>query len=154
MRRALGGVVGAVGLGLLAVGAWARRDVRRGLERERISMALEPDAESRPIRTAADARRLAELVRSQTLEAAGGRTYSETDQFVAADGSTTSDRSLALVDERTGVAVPNPDYALWISSTTLQTALMQAYLAYRVADLTSGLGATFVAVGAGLAARR
>lgn len=144
----------AVGIGLVAVGSWARSDVRRGLSRERISMALDPGADSKPIRSAGDARRLAELIRDQTVEAAGGRTYAETDQFLAPDGATTSDRARALTDERTGLPVQNPDYALWISSTALQTALMQAYLAYRLADLTTGLGATFVAVGAGLAARR
>ena len=47
---------------------------------------------------------------------------------------------------------PNPAHALWDQATTLQTALMQAYLAQRLAELTAGLGATFVAVGAGLTA--
>jgi hypothetical protein len=56
----------------------------------------------------------------------------------------------------TGAAVPDPAHALWVQATTLQTALMQAYLAQRLAELTAGLGATFIAVGAGLtvAARR
>ena len=48
--------------------------------------------------------------------------------------------------------LPNPAHALWVQATTLQTALMQAYLAQRLAELTAGLGATFVAVGAGLTA--
>jgi hypothetical protein len=153
-QRLLGGAVALVGVGLLGVGAWARRDVRRGLSQERISIALDADSPSHPVRSASDARRLAELIRGQTVEATGGRTYAETDQFVAANGSTTSDRALALTDERTGHPISNPDYSLWISSTTLQTALMQAYLAFRIADLTSGLGATLVVVGAGLASRR
>jgi hypothetical protein len=146
--------VASVGVVLAGVGLWARRDVRRGLERERISMALEPGEPSRPVRSAPDARKLAEVIRSQTMEAAEGRTYAETDQYLASDGSTTSDRSQALVDERSGEPVANPAYTTWIASTTLQTALMQAYLAFRIADLTLGVGAALAAAGAGLAARR
>jgi hypothetical protein len=56
------------------------------------------------------------------------------------------------VDERTTLPVENPAVKLWLQSTTLQTALMQAYLAFRLAELTAGLGAAFLAVGAALAA--
>lgn len=153
-QKLLGGAIVLAGAGLVGVGAWARRDVRHGLARERISVPLEPGSPGRAVRSASDARRLAEVIRSQTVEAAGGRTYAETDQWLAVDGTTTSDQALARVDERTGLPVANPHYLLWINSTTLQTALMQAYLAHRLADLTSGLGALFVAVGSGLAARR
>jgi hypothetical protein len=48
--------------------------------------------------------------------------------------------------------VDNPDVRLWLQATTLQTALMQAYLAFRLAELTAGLGAVLVAVGGGLSA--
>jgi hypothetical protein len=106
------------------------------------------------VASAPDARTLAELIREQTVEAAGGRTYAETNQFLAPGGSTTPDRASALVDERTGQPVANPDYELWIRSTTLQSALMQAYLAFRLADLTLAVGATFAAAGTGIAARR
>jgi hypothetical protein len=87
------------------------------------------------------------------MDAAGGRTYAETDQFLAPGGATTSDSASALVDERTGQPVPNPSYDLWIRSTALQTALQQAYLADAVAVLTVGVGATFVAAGVGIARR-
>jgi hypothetical protein len=39
-----------------------------------------------------------------------------------------------------------------MQSTTLQTALMQAYMAFRVAESTVALGAVLVVAGAGLAA--
>jgi hypothetical protein len=50
--------------------------------------------------------------------------------------------------------VANPSYEPWIRSTALQTALQQAYLADAVAALALGVGATFVAAGIGIAARR
>ena len=42
--------------------------------------------------------------------------------------------------------------ALWLRSTTLQTALVQAYIGSRIAELTIGLGATVLTAGAGLTA--
>jgi len=39
-----------------------------------------------------------------------------------------------------------------LQATTLQTALTQAYLAFRLAELTAGVGASLVAAGVGLAA--
>lgn len=95
---------------------------------------------------------MAELIRQNTVEATGGRTYAEIDPYVDAEGNTTTDAERAAKDERTGGPVENPEHALWIQSTTLQTALMQAYTAFRLSELTVALGASFVAVGIGLAA--
>jgi hypothetical protein len=135
------------GLALLAVGVAARRDVARTLARERIT-----GPGDRPVRTAAAARSLAEQIRGSTLETTGGRTYSETRAFLDPDGNPTSDPAQARLDERTGAPVENPDVQLWLQATTLQTALMQAYVSFRLSELTAGLGAAFVAVGAGLGA--
>ena len=46
----------------------------------------------------------------------------------------------------------NPDHELWIQSTTLQSALLQAYMAFRLSELTVALGAALAAAGVGLAA--
>jgi hypothetical protein len=145
-----GAVVCLVGLGLVGVGLWARRDVTRTLVRERIVFG----PGGKPVVSAAAARSLAESIRESTLETTGGRTYSETPAYVGADGVPTSDTSLAAREDGTGRPVENPHVALWLQATTLQTALMQAYLAYRLAELTTGLGASLAIVGAGLAARR
>jgi hypothetical protein len=48
--------------------------------------------------------------------------------------------------------VANPDVDLWMQSTTLQTALMQAYMAFRLSDLMLGLGGALVLAGSGIAA--
>jgi hypothetical protein len=72
--------------------------------------------------------------------------------YLDPEGSPTGDAALALRDELTGKPVDNPDVRLWLQATTLQTALMQAYLAFRLAELTAGLGGALVAVGAGLSA--
>jgi hypothetical protein len=142
------GLVGLVGASLVGVGLWARRDVARTLARERIAFGPHSD----PVASAVSARALAEAIRASTLEATGGRTYSETLSYLGADGEPTSNEEVALRDDRTGRPVDNPEVGLWIQATTLQTALMQAYLAFRLAELTAGVGAALGLVGAGLAA--
>lgn len=146
-ETAAGTSVVLAGLGLVGLGLWARHDVRRGLSRERI---VAPGGES--VTSASAARSLAEVIREQTLEATSGKTYAETGEYLAADGSATSDVTNAMTDEKTGSPVKNPDVDLWIQSTTLQTALMQAYMAFRVADLMVALGGALALAGAGIAA--
>lgn len=120
--RLSGLAVSLSGLGFVGAGVFARRDVMRVLVQERI---VNPEDE-RPVEDAAGARAMAELIRRHTLESTGGRTYAETDE--------------------------GPERDLWIQSTTLQTALTQAYMAFRLAELTIALGAVLVATGIGLAA--
>jgi hypothetical protein len=95
---------------------------------------------------------LAVLIRERTVEATGGRTYAETDEYLGPQGITTSDEASALRDERTGLPIANPDVTLWVQSTALQTALMQAYMAFRLADLTLALGGALTAAGVGIGA--
>jgi hypothetical protein len=147
LSRTTGAVAGLAGAALVGVGLWARRDVARTLAAERIDG---PDG--KPLTSAAAARSLAETIRSSALESTGGRTYSELPSYLDADGNPVGDAALALRDEQTGKPVDNPDVRLWLQATTLQTALMQAYLAFRLAELTAGLGAVLVAVGGGLSA--
>jgi hypothetical protein len=149
--RAAGVGLGLAGLGLSGAGLWGLREVRAGLLRERISGPTR-DGAATAVTSGAAARSLAEVIRERTAAAAGGRTYAEVDPYLAAEGATTAEADEALKDERTGAPVENPDHALWLDSTTLQTALMQAYMASRVAQLTLGLGAAFLLAGLGLAA--
>lgn len=150
--RAAGVSTLAVGLWLLGVGMWARADVRRSLARERIVPTGDATPPGTYVTDAQAARSLAEVIRDNTLSATGGKTYGETPPYVDADGTPTADRTLAAKDALTGELRESPEHALWVQATTLQTALMQAYVAQRLAELTAGLGATFVAVGAGLTA--
>jgi hypothetical protein len=136
------------GAGLVSLGLWARREVRTTLARERITSP----AGAQPVTSGTAARSLAEVIRESTLEASRGHTYSEIELYLDADGNPTSRREDALLDERTGEPVENPKHALWVQSTTLQTALMQAYMGSRIAELTIGLGAALVAAGTGVTA--
>lgn len=140
------------GAGLVAVGLWAKREVRVTLVRERIVNPSGAGAKSNRVTGGSAARSLAELIRRSALDSADGRTYSETEPYVDREGNPTADREDALLDERTGEPVENPQHALWLQATSLQTALMQAYMGSRVAELTIGLGAALVTVGTGVTA--
>jgi hypothetical protein len=156
--RCQGGLPVGVGLALAAVGAVmsgagirARREVGDALARERVVSPGSADPPSARVTTAGAARSLAEVIRESTLAATDGRTYSETAPYLDADRAPTADKELAQVDERTGRPVANPDYQLWVQSTTLQTALMQAYVGFRVAEFTTAVGASLVGAGLALA---
>lgn len=141
-----GPVVALVGLGVACAGMWARRDVRRALVRERI----EPIGSSNGatvVSTPAGARALAEFIRGSVLESTGGSTYPEVDAYLDAAGRPTADAVTAARDPNTGRPLENPDHALWLEATTLQTALMQAYVAFRLAELTIALGASLALAG-------
>lgn len=151
MQATTGAMVGLVGVGLVAVGMWAKREAERALARERIVLPLAPGSDPTPVRSARAARSLAELIRERTVEATGGRTYAETDEYLGPSGTTTSDEASALRDERE-LPIANPDVTLWVQSTAFQTALMQAYMAFRLADLTLALGGSLTAAGIGIGA--
>jgi len=135
------------GLGLVGLGLWARRDVHHGLAQERT--VAPTDA---PVVDAGAARSLAEVIREGTLSSTRGTPYGEAPGYVEAGVRPTADNALAATDTLTGAPVEDPHMALWVESTALQTTLIQAYLARRLAELTTGLGAVLVGVGAGLAA--
>jgi hypothetical protein len=97
------------------------------------------------------ARSLAEFIRQTRVDATGGRTYAEIEPYLDANGSPTGDAAQAAKDERTGQLLSNPEASLWIQSTTLQSALMQAYMAFRLSEAMAGLGAALVTAGIGIA---
>lgn len=136
---------------LVAAGAWAHRDVRRALERERVAGIGGAVPAGKPIRSAADARAMAETIREKTLEATGGVTYAEAPSFVTADGVATGSAADAAQHPVTGAPMRNPDVDLWLQSMTLQSALMQAYMGFRVAELTAAIGTCLGALGVGVA---
>ena len=149
---AAGVAVGLAGVGFIGAGLWARREVRLALARERIVSVPEAERPSAPVTTGAAARSLAEVIRRNTVEATGGNTYAQVAPYVDAEGNPTSDSARAAKDERSGQLIENPDHNLWVQSTTLQVALMQAYVASRLAEQTIAMGASLFTVGVGLAA--
>lgn len=141
-----GPAVALAGLGVAGAGLLARRDVRRALVRERIE-PIGSSSRHGVVSTPAGARALAEFIRGSVLESTKGCTYAEVEAYLDSDGLPTADAVLAARDPNTGRPLENPDHALWLEATTLQTALMQAYVAFRLAELTIALGASLALAG-------
>jgi hypothetical protein len=179
---AAGGVAASVvliafGVGTIVVALVGRSDVRDAIQRENIvgtpdmtpkdtSAALKEaklDVDT-PSCTAADvsvetgsqAKCFADYMRIHTLEATGGKTYSEMPRFLGKDGQPTADEEQAAVDPKSGEPVSNPQREIWVTETALATALNTSYFAERVsvfslivgvALLLSGIGFLVLTVG-------
>jgi hypothetical protein len=109
----------------------------------------------KPVDNGGSARCFADYMRIHTLEATGGRTYSQMGQYLTAAGKETSDETLAAKDPKTGQPTPNGARSIWVTETALSTALNTSYFAESVglfalimgvALLLSGVGFLVVAV--------
>jgi hypothetical protein len=123
--------VGAVIFGAVLVGAGgymimegqaAHDDVRDALADERIITAEDAEIPLASVDSAAEAKAQADVIRKHALETTGGKTYAELDR-------------------------EDPARAVYLNSVTLRTALMESYLAFKVSDLVTGLGAIVVLLG-------
>jgi hypothetical protein len=116
--------VGAIafGIALAAAGAFmvrearlAHDDVRDALAAERIITAEDAEIPLAPVDTAAEAKAQADIIQVHALNITEGKTYAELDRN-------------------------DPRRATYLQAVTLRTALMESYLAFKVADLVQGVG--------------
>jgi hypothetical protein len=117
------------GLILVASGAYmtlqgqdARNDVRDTLSAERIITSKNAETPMKPVTGPAEAKAQADTIRDDALRITGGKTYAE-------------------------LAPDDPNRAVYLQSVTLRTALMQSYMAFKVSDLVTGVGALVAALG-------
>ena len=124
--------IGAIGFGIVLMGSGlfmvsegraAHDDVRDALAEERIITAEDAEIPLANVDSADEAKAQADIIRVHALEATGGKTYAELDRT-------------------------DPARATYLNSVTLRTALMESYLAFKVADLVVGIGLIVVLMGA------
>jgi hypothetical protein len=129
-------------------------EVRDTISRENISAT--PDAEElgvdlepgEPIDTGAEAKEFANIIRTHALEATGGRTYAEMGRYLTPEGEETNDEAEAETDPE-GRPVENGLRNLWVTATSLTTALNTAFLAERIALFSIVMGVALLLVGIG-----
>src|SRR3954447_14065501 len=92
------------------------------------------------ITTGKEAKCFASYMRIHTLEATGGKTYSEMPRYATADGKGTNDEAAALKDSKTGQPVDNAKRNIWVTSTALTTALNTSFFAESVATFSLVMG--------------
>lgn len=133
--RSFPGIIALV-LSLVLIGAgavlvWqgldAKTEVREALEAERITTPEDASIPNVPVDSAATAKAQAEIIQEHTLEATEGRTWADMDR-------------------------EDPMRPFYLQAVTLRTSLMSSYMAFKLADLVTGLGALFLVVGVGAAA--
>jgi hypothetical protein len=123
--------IGAIVFGLLlaAAGAYmvregriAHNDVEDTLAAERIVSAEDADIPLTAVTGPEEAKAQADAIRTHMLKTTNGKTYAEMDRN-------------------------DPNRAQYLNSVTLRTALMESYMAFKIADLVSGVGLIVVALG-------
>jgi F0F1-type ATP synthase membrane subunit c/vacuolar-type H+-ATPase subunit K len=103
----------------------------------------------KPVQDGASAKCFADYMRIHTLEATGGRTYSEMGQYLTASGKETSDKTLAATDPKTGQPTPNAARNIWVTETALTTALKTSYFAESVGLFALVMGIALLLTGIG-----
>jgi F0F1-type ATP synthase membrane subunit c/vacuolar-type H+-ATPase subunit K len=161
----------AFGIGAIATGIASRGTVHDNLAQEHItgtddmtpagiaaavkgtklaSIALPTcSVAGKPVDDGASAKCFADYMRIHTLEATGGRTYSQMGQFLTASGKETSDKALAATDPKTGQPVPNAARNIWVTETALGTALKTSYFAESVGLFALIMGIALLLTGVG-----
>jgi hypothetical protein len=177
MRKFLemGGLLAAVvliafGTAAIAMGVNGRSTVRDNLKQEQIYFG---DAKTDPsvpskysnqlVDTGDGARAFATMMRGHTLEATHELTYAQMGRFLAKPGTPakltdgqggTNNEKYALVDPNTKQPASNPARNIWVTETSLTTALNTAYMAERLAvfGIVVGIALLLTGVGFGILA--
>ena len=156
MRKLLryGGVAASVvliamGIGSIAMGFNGRDQVRSDLAREQIVGTPDSTIPGQLVDTGSEAQAFAKIMRHHTLEATGGKTYSQMGQYLDANGKATDDKAKAAIDPKTNQPVANQARQIWVTETALTTALNTAYFAESVATFAIVMGFALLLAGIG-----
>ena len=165
-----GWIAGAVlivfGVIAIVMGVNGRSEVRDALAAQKITAT--PDAAEitngalqpgQAITNGAQAKQFAKVMEHHALEATNGQRYAEMGRFLTESGQPTSDEAKAAKDPKTGQPVENGLRNLWVTETSLSTALNMSYMAEQlslfgivvgVALLLTGIGFLVLSIGGAL----
>ena len=156
MRKLLqyGGIAASIvliafGIGAVYMGFDGRSQVRSDLAREQIVGTEDSTIPGQKVDTGSEAQAFAAVIRKHTLEATGGKTYSQMDRFLDKNGKPTSDEKLAAINPASGKPMENGLRNMWVNATALSTALNTAYFAESVATFAIVMGFALLLSGIG-----
>ena len=139
----------AFGAGSIYMGIDGRQQVRSELAREQIVGTEDSSIPGQLVDTGAKAQAFAKVMRTHTLEATGGQTYSQMGRYIGTDGKATDDEKAAAINKQTGKPVENGLRNMWVTETALTTALNTAYFAESVATFAIVMGVALLLAGGG-----
>lgn len=140
----------ALGIGMIAAGFLGRGEVRDKLAQEQIVGTPDSAIPGEEVDTGGEAKEFADTIRKHTLEATGGKTYSEMPLAVFKESGDPVPEEEADAALASGEAIDNPERQIWITSTALSTALNTSFFAESVATFTIAVGVALVLIGVGL----
>jgi hypothetical protein len=100
------------------------------------------------IDTGAETKEFAKIIRAHVLEITGDRTYAEMGRFLTPSGDETNDEAEAASDAQ-GNPMPNTTRDLWVTATSLTTALNTSFPAERIALFSIVMGVALLLTGVG-----
>jgi hypothetical protein len=139
----------AFGIGATYMGISGRGYVRDNLAAEKIVGTDDSTIPGQKVDTGSEAQAFAKVMRTHTLEATGGQTYSEMGRFLDANGKATNDEKAAAINPQTKKPVENGLRNMWVNETALTTALNTAYFAEQVATFAIVMGIALLLAGLG-----
>src|SRR4051794_27739814 len=109
----------AFGIGAVYMGIDGRSMVRSDLAREQIVGTPDSTIPNQKVDTGSEAQAFAKVMRTHTLEATGGQTYSQMGRYLDASGKPTNDEKTAAINPQTKKPVENGLRNLWVQETAL-----------------------------------
>jgi hypothetical protein len=149
--------VGLVVLGIAFVGGGAhavergidaRDQVRAELARQNITTPADASIANAPVRDAATAKAMADIIDVHARETTGGLSYGEMGRFMTKDRSPAGTNIEAeAVRGADGQPLKNPLRSVAFEASANRTGLYTSVMAFNVSDLVVGIGLMTLAVG-------
>lgn len=133
-----------IGLVLIGVGTWATFYTYQNIAREKIVTTEDAAIPNTPVRDPLTLKAQADVIRKHVLKTTKNKTYAEMPQQIAkldASGSAVLDK------DGKPVMIPNTARNIWITATTLTTALNLGILSYMLSGLVVLFGFVMIWIG-------
>jgi hypothetical protein len=142
----VGFVLVGAGVYTISQGFDAKDQVRAELLAQNITTPDDASIPNAQVRDAATAEAMADIIDVHARESTEGRTYAEIGRFLSVDGGDTNDEAEAMTGAD-GRPLANPVRNVAFQASALRTSLYTSAMAFKVADLVTGLGVLIVVLG-------
>ncbi len=133
-----------VGIGLIVGGIWGIYFTYQSIARENIVTPLDASISGRPVRGPFTLMAQSDIIRHHTLTVTGNKTFAEMPRQIAK----LDEKGQPVLDaEGKSVMVDNTARDIWITATTLTTALNLGILTYALSGLVILFGLTLILIG-------
>jgi len=133
-----------VGVILILGGAWGIMLTNQNVAREKIVTPEDASIPNKPVRDPMTLKAQADVIRKHVLRTTNGKTFAEMPQQVA---KLDASGSAVIGKDGKPEMIPNAARNIWVTATTLTTALNLGIIAYLISGLTILFGLSSIWVG-------